>query len=133
FEQGWGTFTYPKAEVEGRTYFTTGSRPDGSGQRILTLRGHFGATGPNTPVYERFFAGYLGSLRGFAYRGVGPHVDGVNIGGLMMLISSVENMLPLKAHSRVPQVIFTYFGSVTNQHTIHNFRVLVGSALRLTL
>ena len=31
FEQGLGTFTFTKAELEGRTYFTTGSRPDGSG------------------------------------------------------------------------------------------------------
>ena len=27
FEQGWGTFTYPKAEVEGRTYFTLAAGP----------------------------------------------------------------------------------------------------------
>jgi outer membrane protein insertion porin family len=133
FEQGWGTFTYPKAEVEGRTYFTTGSRPDGSGSRILTLRGHFGATGPDTPVYERFFAGYLGSLRGFAYRGVGPHVDGVNVGGLMMMVGSVEYMFPLTASDKVRQVIFTDFGSVNNAYTIDNFRVSVGTGLRLQI
>jgi outer membrane protein insertion porin family len=133
FEQGWGTFTYPKAEVEGRTYFTTGSRPDGSGQRILILRGHFGATGPDTPVYERFFAGYLGSLRGFAYRGVGPHVDGVNIGGLMMLVGSLEYMFPLTASDKLRQVVFTDFGSVNNEYTIDNFRVSVGTGLRIAI
>jgi outer membrane protein insertion porin family len=133
FEQGWGTFTYPKAEVEGRTYFTTGSRPDGSGQRILILRGHFGATGPDTPVYERFFAGYLGSLRGFAYRGVGPHVDGVNVGGLMMLVGSLEYMFPLTASDKLRQVVFTDFGSVNNEYTIDNFRVSVGTGLRIAI
>ena len=102
FEQGWGTFTYPKVEVEGRTYFTTGSRPDGSGKRILTLRGHFGVTGRDTPVYERFFAGYFGSLRGFQYRGVGPHVLGVNVGGIMMALGSVEYMFPLDRQRQVP-------------------------------
>jgi outer membrane protein insertion porin family len=133
FEQGWGTFTYPKFEAEGRTYFTTGSRPDGSGQRILALRGHFGITGMDTPVYERFFAGYLGSLRGFAYRGVGPHVDGVNVGGLIMAVGSLEYMFPLTASDRVRQVIFTDFGSVNNQYTIDNLRVSVGTGLRLTI
>ncbi len=133
FEQGWGTFTYPKAEVEGRTYFTTGSRPDGSGQRILTLRGHFGVTGPDTPVYERFFAGYLGSLRGFAYRGVGPHVDGVNVGGLMMAVGTLEYMWPLTASDKVRQIVFCDFGSVNNEYTIDNFRVSVGTGLRLQL
>lgn len=62
FEQGWGNFTYPKAEVEGRMYFTLGTRADGSGKRILTFRNHLGATGRDTPVYERFFAGNFGKL-----------------------------------------------------------------------
>ena len=43
FEQGWGDFTYPKFTAEGRTYFTTGSRPDGTGKRIITARGFSGS------------------------------------------------------------------------------------------
>ena len=130
FEQGWGTFTYPKVEVEGRTYFTLGSRPDGSGPRILTLRGHFGATGRDTPVYERFFAGYLGSLRGFNYRGVGPHVLGVNVGGIMKAVGSVEYMFPLIANDTLRQVIFSDFGTVENNYDFNNFRVSVGTGIR---
>lgn len=133
FEQGWGSFTYPKAEVEGRTYFTTGSRPDGSGPRIIILRGHFGVTGPNTPVYERFFAGYIGSLRGFQYRGVGPHVNGANIGGVMMAVGSLEYMFPLTASDTVRQVIFTDFGTVENSYDFNNFRASVGTGIRLTI
>ena len=134
FEQGWGTFTYPKAEIEGRTYFTTGSRPDGSGSRILTLRGHFGVTGPDTPVYERFFAGYLGSLRGFAYRGVGPHVDGVNVGGLMMAVGIDRIHVPLDRQRQDPpgRSSATSARSTTNTR-IDNFRVSVGTGLRLKL
>ncbi len=133
FEQGWGTFTYPKVEVEGRTYFTLGSRPDGSGPRILTLRGHFGVTGPDTPVYERFFAGYIGSLRGFNYRGVGPHVLGVNVGGIMMAVGSVEYMFPLLANDSLRQVIFCDFGSVENSYDFNDFRASVGAGIRLTI
>ncbi|WP_254053459.1 outer membrane protein assembly factor [Singulisphaera sp. GP187] len=133
FEQGWGSFTYPKAEIEGRTYFTTGSRPDGSGPRILSFRGHFGVTGRDTPVYERFFAGYLGSLRGFQYRGVGPHVLGSNIGGTMMAIGSVEYMFPLIASDALRQVVFTDFGTVENGYSFTNVRASVGTGLRLTL
>ncbi|WP_406701084.1 BamA/TamA family outer membrane protein [Singulisphaera sp. Ch08] len=133
FEQGWGTFTYPKAEIEGRTYFTTGSRPDGSGPRILSFRGHFGVTGRDTPVYERFYAGYLGSLRGFQYRGVGPHVLGSNIGGTMMAIGSVEYMFPLIASDALRQVVFTDFGTVENGYNFTNIRASVGTGLRLTL
>lgn len=133
FEQGWGTFTYPKAEVEGRTYFTTGSRPDGSGPRILSFRGHFGVTGRDTPVYERFFAGYLGSLRGFQYRGVGPHVLGSNVGGVMMFVGSVEYMFPLLANDTLRQVFFCDFGTVEDSYDLNNFRASVGTGIRLTL
>ena len=133
FEQGWGTFTYPKVEVEGRTYFTLGSRPDGSGPRILALRGHFGVTGRDTPVYERFFAGYIGSLRGFNYRGVGPHVLGVNVGGIMMVVGSIEYMFPLLANDTLRQVVFCDFGTVENNYDFNNFRASVGTGIRLTL
>ena len=40
------------------------------------MRGIFGITGRDTPLYERFFAGDYRSMRGFYYRGVGPHVLG---------------------------------------------------------
>jgi outer membrane protein insertion porin family len=133
FEQGWGSFTFPKVELEGRTYFTLGSRPDGSGPRTLELRGHYGVTGPDTPVYERFFAGYFGSLRGFQYRGVGPHILGSNAGGLMEAVGSVEYMLPLTASDRVRQVFFCDFGTVTPNYEWTDFRVAVGTGLRLNV
>jgi outer membrane protein insertion porin family len=133
FEQGWGTFTYPKFEAEGRTYFTTGSRPDGSGKRILTLRGHFGVTGLDTPVYERFFAGNFGSLRGFQYRGVGPHVFDKNIGGVLEALGSVEYQWPWLASDTLHQVVFCDFGTVENSYTFSNFRASVGTGLRIVV
>lgn len=133
FEQGWGTFTYPKFTAEGRTYFTTGSRPDGSGKRLLTLRGFYGVTGPDTPVYERFFAGDFRSMRGFGYRGVGPHVLGTNVGGLQTLLGSIEYQFPWTASDKLHQVIFTDFGTVEPGYDIQNFRVAIGTGLRIYL
>lgn len=133
FEQGWGTFTYPKFEAEGRTYFTTGSRPDGSGKRILTLRGHFGIAGMDTPVYERFFAGNFGSLRGFQYRGVGPHLYNKNIGGILEALGSVEYQWPWLANDMLHQVVFCDFGAVNNDYTLGDVRVSVGTGLRLVI
>jgi len=133
FEQGFGSFTYPKAEAEGRTYFTTGSRPDGSGKRILTFRGHIGATGRDTPVYERFFAGNFGSLRGFQYRGVGPRVDGQNVGGIFEALGSVEYQIPLAANDMFHQVVFADFGTVENDYKFKDFRVSVGTGLRMII
>lgn len=133
FEQGWGTFTYPKFEAEGRTYYTLGSRPDGSGKRILTMRGHFGITGSDTPVYERFFAGNYGSLRGFQYRGVGPRVLGSGTGGLMEALGSVEYMFPWMANDKLFQVFFCDFGTVERNYNFTDFRCSVGTGLRIII
>ena len=72
-EQGFGTFTFTKFDAEGRMYIPTYSRPDGTGKQFFTLRGHFGIATETTPIYERYFAGNFGSLRGFQYRSVSPH------------------------------------------------------------
>ena len=72
-EQGFGSFTWTKFDVEGRTYLQTFSRPDGSGKQFFTFRGKYGIATESTPVYERYFAGNFGSLRGFQYRTVSPH------------------------------------------------------------
>ncbi len=133
FEQAWGTFTFPKVTIEGRQYFTLGSRPDGSGKRILTMRGFYGVSGRDTPVYERFFAGDWRSMRGFYYRGVGPHVLGVNIGGIQSLLGSIEYQFPWTANDKLQQVIFTDFGTVTNDYNFNDFRVAVGTGARIYL
>ncbi len=133
FEEGFGTFVYPKGEVEGRTYFTLKSRPDNSGKHILTLRGHLGATGRDTPVYERFFAGNFGSLRGFQYRGVGPRILGQNVGGIFEALGSIEYQFPLSANDMFNQVVFCDFGTVNPDYNFDNFRVSVGTGLRMVV
>ncbi len=133
FEQGWGTFTYPKVSLEGRTHFTTGSRADGSGKRVLTMRGFVGATGNDTPLYEKWFAGDFRSMRGFAYRGVGPYVFNSNIGGVLTMIGSVEWQFPWTANDKLQQVIFADFGTVENDYTLETFRLAVGTGARIYL
>lgn len=133
FEQGWGTFTFPKVTLEGRKYFTLGSRPDGSGKRILTARGYFGVSGQDTPVYERFYAGDFRSMRGFTYRGVGPFVLGRNVGGLMSAIGSIEYQFPWTANDKLQQVVFCDFGTVEQDYSFTTFRAAVGTGLRIYL
>jgi outer membrane protein insertion porin family len=133
FEQGWGTFTWSKFDAEGRTYFTTGSRPDGTGKRFFSLRGHFGIATEGIPVYEAYFAGNFGSLRGFQYRTVSPHALGVPIGGVMMALGSIEYQFPLTASDTIQQVLFTDFGSVEGDYNFHKLRVSVGTGIRLMI
>ena len=133
FEQGWGNFTFSKFTAEGRRHFTLRQRPDGSGPHILTIRGVFGISGPDTPVYERFFAGDFRSFRGFYYRGVGPHVNGVNEGGLMEAIGSIEYQYPLLANDMLHHVLFTDFGTVEAGYTVQNFRLAIGTGIRIVI
>ena len=133
FEQGFGSFSFPKFTVEGRQYFTVGSRADGTGKRFFTLRGFYGITGRDTPVYERFFAGDFRSLRGFAYRGVGPRELGVNTGGIMSALGSVEYQFSWTASDKLQQVFFVDYGTVEANYSITNIRVAVGTGLRIYL
>ena len=133
FEQGFGTYTFPKVTFEGRQHFTTGSRPDNSGKRTLALRGFFGATGRDTPVYERFFAGDFRSMRGFYYRGVGPHVLGQNTGGLLTAIGSIEYQFPWNASDTLQQVFFCDFGTVEADYRFTTFRAAVGTGARIVI
>lgn len=133
FEQGWGDFTFPKFTAEGRQHFTLGSRPDQTGKRILTMRGFFGVSGRDTPVYERFYAGDFRSMRGFAYRGVGPRILGSNIGGILTAIGSVEYQFPLIANDQLQAVVFSDFGTVEPDYDFTTFRAAVGAGLRVVV
>ncbi len=133
FEQGWGTFTWSKFDAEGRTYFTTGSRPDGTGKRFFTLRSHFGIATQGIPVYESYFAGNFGSLRGFQYRTISPHALGVPVGGVMSILGSIEYQFPLTASDTFQQVIFSDFGTVEGDYNIHKVRVSIGTGIRMLI
>lgn len=133
YEQGWGTFTWSKFDAEGRAYFTTGTRPDGTGKRFVTTRGHFGIASQSTPVYERFFAGNFGSLRGFQYRTISPKALGVPTGGVLMAVGSVEYQFPWNASDTVQQVFFSDFGTVEGDYRFNKIRVSVGTGLRLLI
>jgi outer membrane protein insertion porin family len=132
-EQGWGSFTWSKFDAEGRVYLPTGSRPDGTGKRFFTLRGHYGVATESTPVYERYFAGNFGSLRGFQYRTVSPHVFNVPTGGVMMAVGSVEYQFPWNARDTFNQIFFTDFGTVTGNYQFTDMRISVGTGLKVMI
>ena len=123
----------PSSTLRGAPYFPTGSRPDGTGKRFFTLRGHFGIATESTPVYERYFAGNFGSFRGFQYRTVSPHAFNVPTGGVMMALGSVEYQFPWNARDTFHQIFFTDFGTVTGNYEFSNMRISVGTGLKVAL
>jgi outer membrane protein assembly factor BamA len=133
YEQVTGSYGYGIATGEFAQYFTTYERADGSGKQVLALRSQVGFAGSDTPVYDRFYAGGFQSLRGFAFRGVGPYVDGFNVGGTFSFLNSIEYQVPVMASDKVFLVGFIDSGTVESNVAIHDYRVTAGMGLRISV
>jgi len=86
------------------------------------------------PFFERFYGGGIGSIRGFAYRGVSPRSgpDDDRIGGNFSVTGTAEVSFPLYEQS-LRGVLFTDFGTVEPDVRIGTIRSSVGAGVRLTL
>ena len=132
-EQVIGTYVYPRAEIEAKQYFMLHQRPDGSGRQVVSVTGHVGFSGEDTPVYDNFFAGGFSTLRGFAFRGASPRDLNATVGGRFMMLGSVEYLFPITANDMLRGVVFTDFGTVERDVEIEDFRVAPGVGLRVTV
>jgi outer membrane protein insertion porin family len=133
YEQGFGTFDYPRGELDFRQYFLLRERPDGSGRHTLSYNFRLGFSGAQTPLYEHYFAGGYSTLRGFNFRGASPMDMGVTVGGNFQMLNSVEYLFPLTADDMLKGVVFTDFGTVEEDIEINadNYRVAPGFGLRV--
>jgi outer membrane protein assembly factor BamA len=131
YEQGLGEFTFPLVNIDASKYFTLWQRPDGSGKHVLALRSVVGFAGSDTPVYERFFAGGFQSLRGWAFRGVGPEVAGFKVGGDFLWLNSIEYQIPVRANDQLYFVTFLDTGTVEKTVSVHDYRVAAGVGARI--
>src|SRR5262249_28430628 len=112
-------------------YFTIYQRPDGSGRHVLAARSQVAWAGTEAPVFERFYMGGFRSLRGFAFRGVGPNVDGFEVGGDFMFANSLEYQVPLTANDHFYVVGFVDSGTVESRIGIKDYRVSAGVGARI--
>ncbi len=135
FEQAFGDYDYPRAEVDYRRYFLLRERADGSGRQTLGVNLGAGFTGSDTPIFENYFAGGFTTLRGFEFRGASPIDQGVTVGGQFRMLGSVEYMLPLTADDMIKAVTFVDFGTVEQNIEIdwNNFRVAPGFGFRISV
>jgi outer membrane protein assembly complex protein YaeT len=133
FEQVFGSYTFPIFNVEGSQYFTVRQRPDGSGRHVLALRSQFSWAGDDAPVFERFYGGGFRSIRGFEFRGVGPFVNGFNVGGDFLWTNSVEYQLPILANDQIYLVGFLDSGTVESRLRINDYRVSAGFGARIVV
>jgi outer membrane protein insertion porin family len=99
---------------------------------VLTLRARGGAMFGDAPVFEKFYAGGIGSLRGFEFRGISPRegFKDFTIGGNYMLLTGAEYSFPLFGDV-IRGVFFTDMGTVEEDFEITTWRASVGFGVRL--
>ncbi|MEZ6188812.1 MAG: outer membrane protein assembly factor BamA [Planctomycetota bacterium] len=91
--------------------------------------------GDPIPIFERFFAGGPGSLRGFEFRTVGPQLRNKPRGGDVRVLGSLELSFPLFL-DYLRGVVFVDAGTVTadlNDLELDLVRVSAGAGLRLSV
>jgi outer membrane protein assembly complex protein YaeT len=127
-----GDYTFTKVNVDARKYWTV-TRDVLDRKSTLAVRGHAGfIPGEDAPIFERFYAGGTGSIRGFKFRGVGPREGKTELGGSFMALASAEYQFPIfeKVFSGV---LFLDTGTVEKKITVTTWRASVGFGIRFSI
>jgi len=67
----------------------------------------------NVPIYDRFFAGGLGTVRGYNFRRVSPKDDNRPIGGEFLAITNIEYTFPLPVIENFKGAFFIDIAQIT--------------------
>ena len=126
-----GSYTFTKATVDGRKYWTV-TRDVLDRRSVLGLHGRVADAFGDPPIFERFFAGGQGSIRGFKYRGVGPRKNDTELGGDFMALASAEYQFPIYEKT-LSGVLFLDTGTVEKNITLGAWRASVGFGVRFTV
>ena len=97
---------------------------------VLMLSAEGGAIIGDAPIFERFYAGGTGSIRGFEFRGVGERngIDDNNIGGDYLILVGAEYGFPLYGDN-IRGHVFVDSGTAGSG----TLRAALGVGVRLTL
>ena len=126
-----GDYTFTKFNVDGRRYWTV-TRDVLDRRSVLALRGRTGFIGGDAPIFERFYAGGQGSIRGFEFRGVGPKKNDTFIGGDFLALASAEYSFPV-FEKNLSGVLFLDTGTVEPNLSLSTWRASVGFGVRFTV
>ncbi|MCX5682550.1 MAG: outer membrane protein assembly factor BamA [Planctomycetota bacterium] len=126
-----GSYTFTKATIDGRKYWTV-TRDVLDRRSVLAVHGRVANAFSDPPIFERFFAGGQGSIRGFKFRGVGPHENDTSIGGDFMALASTEYSFPI-FEKTLTGVLFLDTGTVEKNISFGTWRASVGFGVRFTV
>ncbi|MCU0983042.1 MAG: BamA/TamA family outer membrane protein [Pirellulaceae bacterium] len=134
-EQAFGSFDFPRADLDLRKYYLVRERPDGSGRHTLGFMFRLGFSGSDTPIFENYFAGGYSTLRGFEFRGASPVDSTVRVGGTFMFLGAAEYVFPLTADDMLKGALFCDFGTVEEDVRLSadTYRVAPGFGVRINV
>jgi len=126
-----GSYDFTRFSVDARRYWTV-TRDVLDRKSVLALRGRLGFIAGDAPIFERFFAGGHGSLRGFEFRGVGPRELDTAVGGDFLALASAEYSFPILGKT-LTGVLFLDTGTVEEHVGVSAWRASVGAGIRFTV
>jgi len=128
-----GDYTFSKVVTEG-TYYKTLRTDVYDRKTVWSSNVTAGYIAGDAPVFERFYGGGIGSIRGFKYRGISPRQwpSDTQVGGNSEFLVGNEVEFPL-AGKMLRGVTFLDMGSVDDDFAITAWRASIGVGVRLTL
>ncbi|MCG3137589.1 MAG: Outer membrane protein assembly factor BamA [Phycisphaerae bacterium] len=134
YELAGGDWSFSKLESSYEWYYTL-KRDEQDRPHIFALKGEIGYMFGETPVFERYYGGGIGTIRGFEFRGISPRDgpcwdDDQRIGGEFRALAGAEYSFPLYADI-FRGVLFTDMGTVEEGFEVTAWRSAVGFGLRL--
>jgi outer membrane protein assembly factor BamA len=130
YEQVFGSYDFGRATGDYRIYRTL--YVDALDRKhIIAARVAAGSIFGDAPVFERFYGGGIGSVRGFEYRGISPRSTGTDepIGGDLFVFAGTEYSFPIVGE-QLRGVVFLDTGTVENSCEMTDYRVSAGVGLR---
>jgi outer membrane protein insertion porin family len=128
-----GDYDFQKFEVSWEAYYTL--HEDLTERRtVLGLHANAGYITGDSVFFERFYGGGLGSVRGFAFRGISPRAgtDEDPVGGDFAITGTAEVSFPVIGDT-LRGVVFSDAGTVERSFEVGTIRSSVGAGFRLIL
>jgi outer membrane protein insertion porin family len=127
-----GDYTFTKFTVDGRQYWTM-TKDVLDRKSVLSVHGRVGfIPGSDAPIFERFYAGGQGSIRGFQFRGVGPRKGDTFVGGDFLALAGSEYQFPIWEKT-LSGVLFLDSGTVDQNISASTWRTSIGFGFRFTV
>ena len=118
-----GDNRFIKSDLGARWYYPLLKDPNWGGSYVLSLGGTLGmgvgysngASGHDLPLFKRYFAGGINSVRGFADRSLGPKQGDDVVGGDKLAIVNIEILFPIAEQFGLRGVAFFDVGQAFNR------------------